>query len=530
MSFIEPIIRANLRRLILLLTIGSVLLTLGNSYIAIYNEQKRLIIDATLESNRRYAAKIASSAESLLTTGQREIAYASVLLSEQRMAPTQLEREVHRVVNQSDLFNSAVIVDRHAEVAAIWPSNIVPKGYLLPESTRQSFYAKDPLITDPFHSVSGNTLISISHPIWGDGGRYLGYISGTVYLNENGALANLMRNHFFEDDTYLYVVDRHGELIFHADPERIGENVSFMPFIQQVAAGGSGAREVTNSKEVEMITGYAPIKSAQWGVVVQRPKDRVMETINEQVMRVFWRTMPVVILTLVGIWLLSLLITRPLRQLAEGVVNPNDEHEQKKILSVNAWYYEAAQLKNAILHGLGLLNDRIHELDIDSHTDPLTHLYNRRGMQRVLDAFEASHTQFSVLALDIDHFKDVNDRYGHDVGDRVIQELAEILKKYSPDHSHHCRVGGEEFLIFLEQTPLDRAINIAQSLAERISATDIQTVGHVTVSIGVSCTQGDTAMRDIDVAIKQADTALYEAKNMGRNCVRWTHLDTQSRL
>ena len=139
MSFIEYITRANLRRLILLLTIGSVLLTLGNSYISIYNEQKRLIIDAALESNRRYAAKVASSAENLLNTGQREVAYASVLLSEQRMAHSQLEREVHRVVKQSDLFNSAVVVDRHAEVAAIWPTHIVPKGYLLPESTRQSF-------------------------------------------------------------------------------------------------------------------------------------------------------------------------------------------------------------------------------------------------------------------------------------------------------------------------------------------------------------------------------------------------------
>lgn len=520
MSIIQYLIRADLRRLILLVTIGSVLITLGNSYLAIYNEQEKLMIDTTLESNRRYAAKISESAEIMLESAQKQIAYSSTLLSELRMNSSSVQQEVHRLVNQSDLFNSAIVINRHAEVVDVWPDNILEQGMVLPESARQSFYAQKPMITDPFHSVTGNTLISVSHPIWGDGGEYLGYISGTIYLNQNGSLARLMRDHFFADDTYLYVVDRHGELIFHADENRVGENVSYMAFIQQVAAGLGGARELVNSKGIEMLAGYAPMETAQWGIVVQRPKQLVMNSIQEQVLKVFWRSLPIALLTLFGIWILALLIARPLRQLAKSVVNINNEKAQQEIVDIKAWYYEAAQLKMATLHSIGLLNERINELNTDSQTDPMTKLFNRRGMQRLIDTFEENQQQFSILALDIDHFKQVNDRYGHDTGDQVIQTLAQTMAEFLEDSSLLCRVGGEEFLAFLPNTLCDRAIDIAQSLCEKVSVTDMPKVKSITISIGVSCVHGVANKRDIDVAIKQADTALYDAKNAGRNCVR----------
>lgn len=520
MQILRYIIRTDLRRLILLLTIGCVLVTFGNSYQAMYSVQRKLLIDTTLEANQRYASKIAESAQMLLDSAQQSVAFSASLLAGKHQFSSSVDSEVYRLVQQSELFNSAIIVNNKAEVVAVYPEGILDKGYVLPESTRQSFNERKPLITNPFHSVSGNTLISISHPIWGENGEYLGYVSGTIYLNKNGALSRLMRDHFFTDNTYLYVVDHYGELLFHVDPNRIGENVSQMPLVQKAISNTVGSSETRNSQGVDMIAGYAPVPSANWGVVVQRPKELVMNALNEQMLYVLWGSLPIGILTIVVIWVLASLISKPLRQLARNAIDVNNEDVQKHIISIRSWYYEASQLKMAVLNAISLFNDKIHQLDADSHTDPLTQLYNRRGMQRLLDRYEANHLKFSVLALDIDHFKSVNDRYGHDVGDLVIQQLAKTMAKFIGESGIACRVGGEEFLIFLPNIECERGTEIAQSLCGHIARTLMPKVKYITVSIGVGCIHEKADMHDIDIAIKQADTALYEAKNAGRNCVR----------
>lgn len=520
MPLLQYIVRTDLRRLILLLTVGSVLATLGNSYFSIYQVQRTLLIENTLTANQRYAEKVAESAQMMLNTAQHSVAFSASLLAGNAHISAKADDEVFRLVNQSEVFNSAVVVNNQAEVVAVYPEGAVSKGYVLPENTRQSYYERQPLITNPFHSVSGHTMISISHPIWGEHGNYLGYISGTIYLDENGSLSRLMREHFFTDFTYLYVVDQYGELLFHIDPQRIGENVAQVPLVQKAMSGFNGSAEGRNSKGIDMLAGFAPVYAANWGVVVQRPKEQVLASLNEHLMEVFWQTLPLAALTLIVIWYLALLISKPLRQLARNAEQVNDKDVQQNIVSIRSWYYEAAQLKMAVLNAIGLLNDKIHQLDSDSQTDPLTNLYNRRGMQRLLDAFEAKQEPFSVLALDIDHFKNVNDRYGHDVGDLVIQQLALQMQAFIREGDLVCRVGGEEFLIFMPSTSCERAFDFAESLCENIASTTMPKVKRITVSIGVGSVHGEVTMKDIDLAIKQADSALYDAKNAGRNCVR----------
>ena len=519
MPFLRYLVRTDLRRLILLLTIGSVLVTLGNSYLAIYNVQRQLLMNNTLEANQRYAAKVAESAQMLLTSAQHSVAFSANLLAN-NLGSYSPDEEVQRLVLQSEVFNSAIVVNQEAEVVAVYPEGTISKGYVLPENTRQSFYERKPLITNPFHSISGNVLVSISHPIFDDQGQYLGYISGTIYLNRNGSISRLMREHFFTDATYLYVVDQYGELLFHADPKRIGENVSQMPIVQQAMSLAEGSREAKNSLNINMLAGYAPVPASNWGVVVQRPKELVMSALNNQMMNVLWRSLPIAVITLMIIWVMAYLISKPLRQLAKNAGNVNDENVQGQIVSIRSWYFEASQLKMAVLNAIGLLNERIHKLDVDSNTDPLTQLCNRRGMQRWLDKFETTGQKFSVLALDIDHFKAVNDRFGHDVGDQVIKLLANNMSAFIQENDLACRVGGEEFLIFLPDTRCDKAVDMANSLCERIACMPIPKVKQITVSIGVGCVQEEVSARTIDLAIKQADTALYRAKEAGRNCVR----------
>lgn len=157
-------------------------------------------------------------------------------------------------------------------------------------------------------------------------------------------------------------------------------------------------------------------------------------------------------------------------------------------------------------------------------TDELTGLYNRRHMlARGAEEVERARrhsTAFSVLLLDIDHFKVINDENGHDGGDVVLRELAGELTRCARAVDVAGRWGGEEFVVLLPNTALDEAVVMAERLRRTIGEKEIRTASRalrVTVSIGVAAHGHE--MVEFDDLLKRADALLYEAKNRGRNCV-----------
>ena len=154
-------------------------------------------------------------------------------------------------------------------------------------------------------------------------------------------------------------------------------------------------------------------------------------------------------------------------------------------------------------------------------TDPLTGAYNRRQMEFVLgeaiERHQRNNTPASVLMIDIDHFKRINDEHGHDTGDRVLQGLVQLIKNRSRKLDRLFRIGGEEFLLFLADTPAPAAVKQAESLRGRISESTLLKQRPVTVSIGVAEYHRD--LKSLEDWIKIADNALYKAKESGRNRV-----------
>lgn len=150
-------------------------------------------------------------------------------------------------------------------------------------------------------------------------------------------------------------------------------------------------------------------------------------------------------------------------------------------------------------------------------TDPLTQLLNRRGLHAVLEYFSTTRQPFAVLALDIDHFKRVNDTWGHDVGDRVIQQTARQLKSCARQTDVVCRSGGEEFLMILPGADEGTALALAERVRAATQQHAIEPVGEVTLSVGVSCWLSDS--ETLEESFRRADEALYRAKRAGRNCV-----------
>jgi diguanylate cyclase (GGDEF)-like protein/PAS domain S-box-containing protein len=162
------------------------------------------------------------------------------------------------------------------------------------------------------------------------------------------------------------------------------------------------------------------------------------------------------------------------------------------------------------------------ELRCLSITDCLTDAYNRRYFIQVLeqDIERARRTgqPFSLVMVDLDRFKSINDRFGHAAGDLVLKSLVDMIKQRIRKIDCLARWGGEEFVILLPHTPVDKAAGLAEELRQRLSRMDITGVGYVTASFGVAgyC-PGDT----VDSLVKKADSMMYEAKAAGRNCVRY---------
>lgn len=152
--------------------------------------------------------------------------------------------------------------------------------------------------------------------------------------------------------------------------------------------------------------------------------------------------------------------------------------------------------------------------------DVLTGLCNRRHLTGVIETEMRQRMQsgqtFSLILFDVDHFKQINDDYGHDVGDEILIEIARLAKRLSPDIDHVGRWGGEEFLLLGLDLELPSALGLAEVLRDEVACFDFPTVGRVTVSVGVTlCREEDT---EADL-FKRADQALYQAKHNGRNRV-----------
>ncbi|HEX5622867.1 MAG TPA: diguanylate cyclase, partial [Sulfuricurvum sp.] len=178
---------------------------------------------------------------------------------------------------------------------------------------------------------------------------------------------------------------------------------------------------------------------------------------------------------------------------------------------------------HGMLTGLGTMIDISErkklerELEQLASTDKLTSLLNRTRFddmaKREITYAQRYHTPLSVILFDVDHFKTVNDRYGHDAGDKVLVEIAKIGAETLRDSDIFLRWGGEEFLILLPQTTQEQACLLANRLREKIEKYPFE-CGTVTVSGGVAQYQNVELISDL---IKRADIALYEAKSDGRN-------------
>lgn len=206
-------------------------------------------------------------------------------------------------------------------------------------------------------------------------------------------------------------------------------------------------------------------------------------------------------------------VIHPLKDLAQGKAS-----FEKRLVP------HSADEMGELVQWFNLLTEKLEQdyraIELLSITDKLTQLYNRAKMEELfemeLNKVQRYNIPFSIIMIDLDHFKSVNDTYGHLTGDEVLKELSNVLTNNIRNTDYLGRIGGEEFLIIATHSDLEQTMILAESLRKKIEAFNFTEVGQKTGSLGVATYKpgdNDTSM------LKRADDCLYYAKEHGRNQV-----------
>lgn len=218
-------------------------------------------------------------------------------------------------------------------------------------------------------------------------------------------------------------------------------------------------------------------------------------------------------------WIKNLLSGRFDRNIAK-IANKKTDKLQTFMVKAARFLDEDEELYIVTMSDITEMESRAKILETLATTDALTKIFNRLKLNELLN-FEVKKSDryrlpLSLIMLDIDHFKDVNDTYGHDIGDEVLIKLCETIVQNIRETDVFARWDGEEFMIMLPNTPLDGAMVMAENLREEIECTSFEKVQRVTASFGVAEYKPESSIREF---LKQVDDSLYAAKRGGRNMV-----------
>ncbi len=510
--------KIKLKHLMIALIILAFLLSVASSLFSSYQRSIQLLEDQSLEKNRVYALKLSQIVNLFLDHTIEILGYSASEIADSMENEEALNKEVSRIYYQQSAFNSVIIANTEGEILAGAPDKYMLKGRLITSQEGiEQLKTQKPSISDPYRASTGKLMITVSFPIFSSSGEYKGIVSGSIYIHESNFFEPILGTHQYQDGTYVYVVDSQGKLIYHIDRSRLGEDVSANEVVKRVLKGDSGAQQVTNLLDKEMLAGFSPLERGKWGIVVQTPQEAALKFVSKQVLTTFYYEIPLLIVSIIIVLILAAKITKPLQHIAVLAENSINESEMANLSRLNAWFYEVSLIKKALIHSFSFLHGKVSTLKDEALIDPLTKLTNRRALDAVLQSWTVQGKMYCIVILDIDRFKAINDTYGHAVGDEVLKFLSAQMRNTVREQDLCCRYGGEEFIILLPDTGIEEGYKIAENLRRKFENTVSPTGRPVTFSAGIAGFPKHAASSKELLEI--ADYALYEAKNSGRNRV-----------
>ncbi|KIL48599.1 sensor domain-containing diguanylate cyclase [Jeotgalibacillus soli] len=505
-------IRLSIQFLVLSLLAFAVIGTFVGSTLSSVLVSKNNLEKNYLMENQYYAQKLASTTDSLFDNMIKSLTMESGEEEYSTADSKEIYEEVKQTLESTDFFNSVYFVDQTGHIRASAPDRGLEGTVANRIGAKEALKKKVPLISEPYVAVTGKLILLVSVPVFDDSGSYKGFIGGTIHLHEENSLTRVLGQHpEHENDSYVYVVDSKGNVIYHPDSEWINANVKENEVVKQVMEGKTGSQEVMTIQGVSMLAGYAA-STSNWGIVSQAPKKSVIEPTIEMAKQVSFIAIPFMIFVFVLTLAMLKKIVNPIRMLAiyakQMTLDPSSPTPR-----IPDWYFELKELKRAILKNVNFYEKKLTYAEGESNLDPLTGYYNRRSLEKKI-----SHLgMYSIVLFDIDRFKTVNDQFGHQVGDEVLTYMSELAKKETRESDLCFRIGGEEFLIVLPETDLALAQTIAERIRKTTEAKISPTGKPITISMGIG--NSPTTASDFSELFKVTDQALYKAKEEGRNRV-----------
>ena len=358
-------------------------------------------------------------------------------------------------------------------------------------------------------------------PIYDESGKFKGVLSGTIYLYDSNIFESILGEHPYENGSYVYVVDTRGKIIYHPRKERLGGDASRSEVVVQLLKEKRGALEAVNTFDQPVLAGYSHSEKTRWGIIVQTPYDEALSMVGQQVLSVFKIGLPFIIFSTIVVFLLASHIVRPLEKIAEITENSVKDQEMKKLKGIRAWYYEVYKIQEALISSFSVLHGKVNTLKEETSTDSLTKLLNRHTFEKKIKVLTEKQKDYTLVMLDVDWFKSINDMYGHIAGDEVLQVLASKLKESLQEDDLACRYGGEEFILVFTETTIEDAYDRVESLRANVQQIISPEGKPLTFSAGMANypLHGD----ELKAIIAKADEALYKAKDNGRNRVEVTN-------
>lgn len=488
---------------------------LSSSFFSSYLVTKKSLIDKSLEQNEMYALKLAQMSEEVFETMHTNLVARKPDVMEHINDPEELTNILNQLLISSKNFNSLSVIGNDGVAIATSPNVGITGNKIDSPGVVEALHLKENFISKPYKALTGRLLILVSTPLFDDTNTYLGMLNGTIYLQEENFIHNILAKHFSEDGSYVFVVDEEGTLIYHPDKNRIGENVSENRMIQNLLDGKNGSKEIYNTQGDHFLAGYSYVSESQWGIVSQTPFENSLQPLSSIMTKMFFYTLPFVLLFFVLAFLLSEKLASPLRRLALSTMNSNKTDVSVEKLNISTWYFEAKQLTETIENYREMQEQEVANFKHQSLTDPLTGLKNRRYSELFFSDLLEQKSSFSVINIDIDHFKKVNDVYGHQVGDETLQFLAQKMMLGVSEHDVCVRLGGEEFVIILPNCLLEEAYTLTERLREEIETSILPMNRKITISAGVG--EFNVNKETVSELLNRVDEALYVAKSEGRN-------------
>lgn len=404
------------------------------------------------------------------------------------------------------------------------PKSFTDRDWFIGASTTGLPFISKPLIA----RATNQPALVIAIPLHDAGQNLLAVLAGVTPLTTVGFLDLIIGNRPGKQGSYQLIAPSHNLMVLSSDPSNAVTQLPDAgrdPILDAARKGLLGVHVIADAHGVEELVSIAVIAGPNWLLVARQPAREAFAAVDNTLRNILLITalisLPVVFI------LLTLLnhMLRPLARLAGELRAMADGSRPMHPLTTKS-SDEVADVANSFNHLQQKLLAQEYQLADIARRDTLTGLANRRQIEERLD-IEVSRTHRSneglaLLFLDIDGFKPINDQHGHQIGDLVLQEIANRLRQSVREIDCIARHGGDEFLILLASTvnPADAARRVAADCIARIS-TPIQ-IRQLSLQVGVSIggtiyPNTSNGTTDALHLISQADMAMYEAKRAGCN-------------